>query len=210
MTIRAALKSICLLVLVGIGLWAPPQAWAQAPRLPAIAVTELSYESSVKSHFSFLLIDREGRFNKNSTSSGQYHTLTSAGEADLLQITRGEMHQFTGDIKGGLIKSGQYKVVQGKAWTKQDRTSVPGGCFPPKCTGEPQTFSENVTLFDIVDRIKKGFYPGADFVLFGTVTNIEDRQDSLPVQGTNAVNNVYAVELVADFSLINKIGRAHV
>ena len=179
-------------------------AQAQTTGGVSIAVTELSYEQTVRSHFAFVDANSHSQTQMNAgMAMTQSDGSVRAASGDLIQINRGEMHQFTGDIKGALIKSGQFKIIQGRPWTKQDTSTIVAGCIPPKCDGSPTTFSENVTLFDVIDRIKKGYYPGADYVLFGTVTNIEDRNEALPIQGSNAVNYSLSVSLVADFSLVN-------
>src|SRR5207245_1834940 len=49
----------------------------------------------------------------------------------------------------------------------------------------------------------KGFYPGADYVLFGAINNIDFRQEANPIQGSNAVSYSLALELVGEFSLID-------
>jgi hypothetical protein len=179
-------------------------AFGQSARTPTIAVTELSYEQSVRSHFNYFQSEMRAGLNASPAFVNVEASASLAkASGDIIQITRGEMHQFTGDIKGGLLKSGQYKLVQGRPWTKSDTTTLTAACIPPKCDGAPTTFSENVTLFDVIDRIKKGYYAGADYVLFGTVSNIDSRNDELPIQGSNAVNRVYSIDLACEFSLIN-------
>jgi hypothetical protein len=185
-------------------LFSPVSVIAQTSRIPTIAVTDLSYEQSVRSHFAFL----QANSNMNAQANAAFASIDStasinAASGDIVQISRGEMHQFTGDIKGGLLKTGAYKLIQGRPWTKSDTTTIPSACIPPKCDGTPSTFSETVTLFDVIDRIKKNYYVGADFVLFGTVSSIEGRNDRLAIQGSNAMNLVYSIELTAEFSLIN-------
>ena len=169
-------------------------AWAETPR---IAVTDLSYEEKVRGYFES--IDYQEKYDHRGSSRDRYHEGPASGSGHssdsyrdkgeisfkgstglATYIDRGELRKFTGDIKGGLIKAG-YRVVQGKPWT--------------------QTNTEK--LYDIINRIKQGFYPGADYVLFGTITNVEFREEHNPIQGSNAVNHSLALELVAEFSLIN-------
>jgi hypothetical protein len=95
-------------------------------------------------------------------------------------IDRGELRKFTADIKGELLKSG-YRLVQGKPWTQQNTEK----------------------LYDIINRIKQGYYPGADYVLWGSINNVEFRRDDNPIQGSNAFSHTLSLELVAEFSLIN-------
>ncbi|MCR2745689.1 hypothetical protein [Limnobacter parvus] len=162
-----------------------------------IAVTDLSYEESVAHYFSETSYSFKGKSDFRDSSSARDTNTTSressntslSSSVDMaysnkqgyrLIIQRGELRKFTGDIKGGLIKNG-YRVVQGKPWTS----------------------TNTETLYDIIARIKKGFYPNTDYVLFGTVTAIDFRNDNNKIQGSNATNYSTNLELVAEFSLIN-------
>ena len=92
------------------------------------------------------------------------------------------MRKFTADIKGGILKSGRFQLVQGKPFTDA---------------------RNNEKLYDIIGRIKKGMYPGADYVLFGTINSIEFRQEANPIDHTNTVSHTLSLELVGEFSLIS-------
>ncbi|MBP0597011.1 hypothetical protein J8I26_02785 [Herbaspirillum sp. LeCh32-8] len=173
---------------------------AQAPaqNLPKIAVTDLSYEEKVKEYFQYFearekhdnSYSANGSFrdSANSSSGSASERASSRGESSVVAasgsitvISRGEMRKFTADIKGELLKSGAYRLVQGKPWTQQNTEK----------------------LYDIIARIKQGYYPGADYVLFGSINNIDFRQENNPIQGSNAVSYSLALELVGEFSLIN-------
>jgi len=164
---------------------------------PQIAVTDLSYEEKVREHFQSF--EMKGRHSSSSSSRESYrdsdyssserHSGRSrdSGEISIRSqsgyqtyIDRGELRKFTADIKGGLLNAG-YRVVQGKPWTQQNTEK----------------------LYDIIDRIKQGYYPGADYVLFGTVSNLEFRRDDSPIQGSDATSYTLSLELVAEFSLID-------
>ena len=162
-----------------------------------IAVTDLSYEKTVAHYFSETNYSYKGNASsKDSSSSNETGTRASErsqtslnSSVDMnysnkqgyrLYIQRGELRKFTGDIKGGLIQNG-YRVVHGKPWTS----------------------TNTETLYDIIARIKKGFYPNTDYVLFGTVTAVDYRNDNNKIQGSNATNYSTNLELVAEFSLIN-------
>jgi hypothetical protein len=156
---------------------------------PKVAVTDLSYEQKVREYF--VSVEASEKHNRSASyrdsdysSSGR---MTDRGESSYraysgyqTYIDRGELRKFSADVKGELIKSG-YRVVQGKPWT--------------------QTNTEK--LYDIIARIKQGYYPGADYVLWGTVNNVEFRADDNPIQGTNTYSHQLALELVVEYSLIN-------
>ncbi|WP_050476064.1 hypothetical protein [Herbaspirillum rhizosphaerae] len=169
-----------------------------AQNLPRIAVTDLSYEEKVKEYFQYFearekhnnsySASERSRDSNFSSSGSSSERASSRGESSVVaasgsitMISRGELRKFTADIKGELLKSGAYRLVQGKPWTQQNTEK----------------------LYDIIDRIKKGYYPGADYVLFGSINNIDFRQESNPIQGSNAVSFSLALELVGEFSLIN-------
>ena len=173
---------------------APPAVCAADPK---IAVTDLSYEEKVREYFERFEMkgkhassssEREsfrdsdlsssGRYSARSRESGEIAIRAEAGYQTY--IDRGELRKFTADIKGGLLNAG-YRVVQGKPWTQKNTEQ----------------------LYDIIGRIKQGYYPGADYVLFGTVSNLEFRREDNPLQGSNATAYTLALELVAEFSLID-------
>lgn len=164
---------------------------------PKIAVTDLSYEERVASYFQN--INYREKYNHSSSARENYRdsNLSSSGSASAresargemsfssssgyqIYIDRGELRKFTADVKGELLKSG-YRLVQGKPWTATNTEK----------------------LYDIINRIKQGYYPGADYVLWGTINNIEFRRDDTPIQGSNAISHQLSLELVAEFSLIN-------
>lgn len=164
---------------------------------PRIAVTDLSYEERVAAYFQN--INYREKYNHSSSSRDSYRDSpstasgnsssrdSSRGEMSFsstsgyqIFIDRGELRKFTADVKGELLKSG-YRLVQGKPWTATNTEK----------------------LYDIINRIKQGYYPGADYVLWGTINNIEFRRDDTPIQGSNAFSHQLALELVAEFSLIN-------
>lgn len=170
---------------------------ALAQTSPAIAVTDLSYEQKVRESihrfelrekYSHSSSSRDNyRDSDQSSSGGSAERLRQSADRSVvmssdteLKIDRGELRKFTADVKGELLKSG-YRLIQGKPWTQENTE----------------------TLYDIIERIKNGYYPGADYVLFGSINNVEFRRDDSPIQGSNAVSHTLSLELVAEFSLIN-------
>jgi len=159
-----------------------------------VAVADLSYKDTVQEYFSY-----EAGYAKSSERlSGAYSESDSGSrgrasysgsneaayvkaEGTVTRIEIGELRKFTADIKGDLIKSGAFRVVQAR----------------------PYTAKPTEQLFDVISRIKQGAFPGADYVLFGTVTSVEWRDDVQPLQGTRNSMLLYSLELGVDFSLIN-------
>jgi hypothetical protein len=163
---------------------------SESSALPRITVTDLSYEEKVTQHF--VKYDSHSRGSGSQSSSGGAggYSGTSQSQAEHSEhletgseeiIDRGELRKFTADVKGEMIKSRLYRVVQGKPWVKKDTDN----------------------LYDVIGRIKEGYYPNSDFVLFGTVSSVDIRNESNPIQGSNAINYSLTVELMVEFSLIN-------
>ncbi|MCB6184058.1 hypothetical protein LIN78_10925 [Leeia sp. TBRC 13508] len=166
----------------------------QAESIPKIAVTDLAYEEKVSHYFHVTSYKNKERLNASSRgqesaygASGSERVSASSdteyfeASGDFETIERGELRKFTGDIKGEMLKSGVYRLVQAR----------------------PYTAKENEKLYDVIDRIKKGYFPNADYVLFNTITSIDPRSEENPIQGSNAVNHSLSLELVVESSLIN-------
>lgn len=166
---------------------------------PKVAVTDLAYEEKVREYFKIVTASeksslrasgreseresdmayaRRGSASLNAKSESNYASV----EGTYTYIDRGELRKFTADIKGEMLKSGRYQVVQGKPFTDAKDTEK---------------------LYDVIARIKKGMYPGADYVLFGSINSIEFRQEANPIDHTDTVSHTLSLELVGEFSLIN-------
>ncbi|WP_301100715.1 hypothetical protein [Propionivibrio sp.] len=164
-----------------------------------VAVTDLAYEERVSEYFRVVSAseksslrasgresERESDLSYSRRSSGSLNAKSESNyysaEGTYSYIDRGEMRKFTADIKGSILKSGRFQLVQGKPFTDA---------------------KNNEKLYDIIGRIKKGMYPGADFVLFGAINSIEFRQEANPIDHTNTVSHTLSLELVGEFSLIS-------
>jgi len=181
---RRLLSRLGLLALL-LGLATPFQT-ARSEGLPRVAVTDLSYEEKVSEHFSYVKAhsksDSAAGFDHGTGAmASSQESSYEAAEGTITTIERGELHKFTNDIRGALVKSQNFRVVQ----------------------GHPFPHADDESFHDIIARIKGGFYPDADYVLFGSLNDINGRTEALPIQGTNAVNFVASLELVGEFSLIN-------
>ena len=161
---------------------------------PKIAVTDLTYEEKVSEYFRVVAAHSKGSVNASSSEREGPNTYSSRervnakhessyfeAEGTYTYIDRGELRNYTADLKGAMLKGGGVRLVQAKPYS-----------------GPPTE-----KIYDIIDRIKKGHYPGADYVLFGTVSNIAFRQETMQLPGTTTHTGVLSLDLVADFSLIN-------
>lgn len=163
-----------------------------------IAVTDLTYEEKVSQYFHVVSASnkssvraseshhvRDGALssseNGRNNFSGKSENHYFEAEGNYSYVDRGELRKFTADIKGEMLKSGLYRITEGKPYTAKNTEKI----------------------YDIIDRIKKGMYPHADYVLFGSVSSIQWRNEGNPISGTDRFTQTLSLELVADFNLIN-------
>lgn len=145
---------------------------------PKIAVTDLAYEERVSDHI------RTVSAHSQMQASGQSASAASAyneEEGTHSYIARGELRKFTGDIKGEILRSGLFQLVQGR----------------------PHSGMDGEDLHDVLQRIEQGQFEGADYVLFGSLSDIDFRQDLNDIANTDSYAKVLGLTLVADFSLID-------
>ncbi len=179
-----------LLAATSLAVAAPP---------PKVAVTDLAYEERVSEYFRVVAAneksslrasgresERESDYGYARRSSGSLNAKSESSyyeaEGTYSYIERGELRKFTADIKGEMLKSGRFQLVQGK----------------------PFTDSKHVErLYDVIARVRQGMYPGADYVLFGSINSMEFRQAANPIDHTNTVSHTLSLELLAEFSLIS-------
>lgn len=171
---------------------------AQAAGPLKVAVTDLAYEERVQEYFRNISAteksslqasgresERESDYRSSrrasSSLSAKSESAFSYSEGTYSYIERGELRKFTADIKGEILKSGYFQVTQAK----------------------PFTAKNSEKLYDVIARIKQGMYPGADYVLFGSVNNIQFRQEANPIDHTDTVSHTLSLELVGEFSLIS-------
>jgi len=94
----------------------------------------------------------------------------------------GEIRGVSGSIKGMLIKAG-FKVLQG----------VPNSAVA----------DQNDDYFDINNRIKSGVFEGADYVLYGVLTEQTRNHLSAPITETQNTMAIHTLDVAVDFSLID-------
>jgi hypothetical protein len=151
---------------------------ASAQGAPKIAVTDMAYERTVEQYIHTVSAQSNVQINRYSASgSSSYNEY----EARNTYIEQGELRKFSGDIKGEIIKSGMFQLVQDTPYTADAKQDV----------------------YDVIKRIKAGNFKGADYVLFGTVSDVDFRQDVNEIANTNTHSAVLGLTLVGDFSLID-------
>ncbi|HWT69961.1 MAG TPA: penicillin-binding protein activator LpoB [Pseudomonas sp.] len=149
-----------------------------AQAAPKIAVTDLAYEASVEQYVHVVSArDDHQQSYYGASGSSSYDEYTTQNS----YLEQTEIRRFTGDIKGQMLKSGMFQLIQGTPYTPRVDDDV----------------------YDVIKRIKAGQFEGADYVLFGTVSDIDFTQDMNELANTDSYSAVLALTLVADFSLIN-------
>ncbi|MBZ9783282.1 penicillin-binding protein activator LpoB [Pseudomonas sp. REP124] len=149
-----------------------------AQAAPKVAVTDLAYQERVEQYIHIVSAQNNFQASHYSASgSSSYNEI----EATSSYIEQGELRKFTGDIKGEMLRTGMFQLVQ----------------------GTPYTASSKGDVYDVIKRIKAGNFKGADYVLFGTVSDIDFTRDVTELANTDSHSAVLALTLVADFSLIN-------
>ncbi|MFJ3378556.1 penicillin-binding protein activator LpoB [Pseudomonas sp. NPDC086112] len=145
---------------------------------PKVAVTDLAYQERVEQYIH--IVSAQSNHSQSyygASGSSSYNEI----EATSSYIEQGELRKFTGDIKGEILRTGMFQLVQ----------------------GTPYTASSKGDVYDVIKRIKAGSFKGADYVLFGTVSDIDFTRDINELANTDSYSAVLGLTLVADFSLIN-------
>jgi hypothetical protein len=149
-----------------------------AQAAPKIAVTDLAYEASVDQYVHVISArDNHQQDYYGTSGSSSYDEYTTQNS----YLEQTEIRRFSGDIKGQMLKTGMFQLIQ----------------------GTPYTASVKSDVYDVIERIKAGHFKGADYVLFGTLSDIDFTQDMNELANTDSYSAVLALTLVADFSLIN-------
>lgn len=177
---------------------------AYAAGKPKVAVTDITYKKELVDSQSFSQVNQKSEFKgkgkiqeKESATRNRYaysktETLGDSSQSASIEFVEGtrtteilkvgELRSITGDIKGGIIKSGKFRLIQGKPYTVKNGTEE---------------------IYDVIKRIKDGYYKGADYVLFGTLIEYESAHEANPIQDTDSYTRILTIEMAAEFNLIN-------
>lgn len=182
-----------------------PSVLAQPAAVPRIAVTDIAYTQEVAQYFNVSKSKGSSSLNVNAHSTAATSNGSETNVAGIYSyIEQRELGSFSNDIRGALLKGTTFRLVQGKIFDS-------GSPQPTKSeqvlnqikTGEMSAPKRQPEVKDIIARIKKGEFNGADYVLFGTLSSVEFRDQISQLQGTSSNSYQFSLDLVADFSLIN-------
>ena len=221
----AATVASATLLAWGSAALAQPRNQNQGQNPPRIAVTDLAYAQQVSEYFEAGTYQRSSQMSAQASASGshshgRYGGGGSYGGSQSVQaseqasgtyvagrysyIEQRELGAYTNDIKGALLRGTTFKLVQGKGFdagapqpskAEQVLNQVQGGKMA-RPVRQPE-------VDDIIARIRKGEFNGADYVLFGVVSSIDFSDALSPLQGTSSATRQYGLDLLADFSLIH-------
>ncbi|EJE51394.1 hypothetical protein PMI14_03903, partial [Acidovorax sp. CF316] len=119
-------------------------------------------------------------------------------------IEQRELGGYTNDIKGAILQGTYFRLVQSKGFDAgKPQNSKAEQVLNQVQTGKMATPQAQNQVANVVARIKKGEFAGADYVLFGVVSSINFTDALSPLQGTTSATRQYGLQLLADFSLIN-------
>jgi len=192
---------------------APTVASPPRPKIPnSIAVTDFSVKNEYQDFFYDEKASSKGSFNGNSnfgpTGGGVGQTVEGSitqaqnsvaytGATTVIAnsessysrsfgtkrtISYGEIRGINADIKAAILKAG-YKVVQSA----------------PNVAKEKQ----GDEYFDLRERINRGDFGDAQYVLHGTIINVDIRSTNDQIPGTSDYAYRLEYSLLADFTLVN-------
>lgn len=184
---------------------------------PKIAVTDLAYAQRVSEYFVAGAYQRSAQMSAGgSASHGMYggsgsHSMQASEQASgtyvagrYSYIEQRELGGYTNDIKGALLQGTYFRLVQGKGFDAgKPQNSKAEQVLNQVQTGKMAAPQAQPQVANVIARIKKGEFAGADYVLFGVVSSIDFTDALSPLQGTTSATRQYGLQLLADFSLIN-------
>lgn len=178
-------------------------AFAQAA--PKIAVTDLAYARTVAEYFEAATVKSNSNVHANKSTLTADHQASGSYVAGAYSyIDQRELGSFSNDIKGALLRGTTFRLVQGKRFDSgEPQPTKAEQALNQLQTGKIAKPVRQPDVKDIIARIKKGEFPGADYVMFGVLSNVEFRDELSPLQGTTSTTRQFSLDLLADFSLIN-------
>ena len=218
---RTTLGAACALIATTALAWGTAAQAQQPGAAPKIAVTDLAYAQRVSEYFLAGTYQRSSQMSAQGSHGGSHgmyggshsgqHSMQASEQASgtyvagrYSYIEQRELGGYTNDIKGAILQGTFFKLVQGKGFdagkpqpskAEQVLNQVQGGKMATP-QAQPQ-------VADVISRIKKGEFNGADYVLFGVVSSIDFTDALSPLQGTSSATRQYGLQLLADFSLIH-------
>ncbi|MFN8770542.1 MAG: hypothetical protein ACK5Z5_09100 [Neisseriaceae bacterium] len=159
---------------------------AIAYNLPTIAVPNIIYTAVEKQRVS-------------STSTSADNLSSTSTSTVVKREAQKELPMFSADIKGALINSKQFKVVDmpkaNSLWNGNPQVIINHINHLNKSTNaKPVKESES-------SNVSKNNLP--DYILLGTLSSISDDADIEPIQNTNKMTSQYNIDISVDYQVVS-------
>jgi hypothetical protein len=128
-------------------------------------------------------------------------TVDSSADTETLQLKQAivkTVPKFSADIRGALIKTGEFKVIDVKPVNLPSNIvalQAESGLNPESST------TESAHVSKVADN-KASAKIATDYYLLGEINYIGENEDSYPIKQTNNMTKQYVVEVEADFKLV--------
>lgn len=162
---------------------------ASAYDLPTIAVPNIVYTKT----------------QKQTTNQDQNSTIANTDQA-LTQEVQKELPMFSADIKGALINSKQFKVVDtprgNNLWTGNPQNVLNYVSSVNKSSNHSQSKKHNQSNPEsLVANPSNNDLP--DYILLGTLSAITFDSDIEPIQNTNKLTDQYNIDISVDYQVVS-------
>lgn len=172
---------------------------------PRIAVTDLAYTQDVAQYFE--VATHQGSSTVNANAGGVAATQQGSGTyvaGRYNYVEQRELGGFSADVRSALLKGTTFRLHQGKAFDAgEPQATKAEQVLEQVRTGKAAKPVRQPQVQDIVARIRKGEFAGADYVLFGTLTNLSFRDSLSAIQGSTSASYQFGLDVVAEYTLIN-------
>lgn len=123
---------------------------------------------------------------------------------DVIKDVEQGVSKFSADIRGALIKTGQFKVINVKIAAKDiaidsDKTIVSTLSVDDETDLPEKSFLDSSNQALLVSQQDN---PNTEYYLLGVINYIGENEDSYPLKGTSNLTKQYAIEVEADFKLV--------
>ena len=177
--------------------------------VPSVGVADLIYTTEVKTPIKYT------QSSHSSSESGYgYSSQSSSIDTQVVSRVEKNMQMFSAAVKGALIKSRQFTVVDAaptiKTWqsNKKDILSVikamDVASVPPvnisnkaSATNKAESAPESAVTSNNANDNQP------DYILIGYLNNVSAYENRNPIMGTNKTSAIYNIDLSVDYKLVN-------
>ncbi len=178
--------------------------------VPSVGVADLIYTTEVKTPIKYT------QSSHSSSESGYgYSSQSSSIDTQVVSRVEKNMKMFSAAVKGALIKSRQFTVVDAaptiKTWQSNkkdilsviqamDVASVPPVNIPKESSVAIKN-AESAPESAVTTNNANDNQP--DYILIGYLNNVSAYENRNPIMGTNKTSAIYNIDLSVDYKLVN-------